>query len=118
MADSLDMLEYEKLDVYRVAVEHLAFVFKALPRVPRGNSALRDQWRRAAMSISLNIAEATGKPGVADRANKYAIARGEAMECGAILDVVRLLGFLPTSEVVAAKELIVRVVEMLTRMCL
>ena len=52
------MLDYEKLDVYRCAIEHLAFVFKSLPNIPRGYSALVDQWRRAAISVPLNIAEA------------------------------------------------------------
>ena len=111
------MLDYEKLDVYRCAIEHLAFVFKSIPNVPRGYSAVVDQWRRAAMSIPLNIAEAVGKTSEADRNNRYAIARGEAMECGAILDVVTLIEAVPEPELVAAKQLLVRVVGMLTKMC-
>ena len=39
------------------------------------------------------------------------------MECGAILDVVRLLNAVDTLELDAAKRLLVRVVEMLSRMC-
>ena len=111
------MLDYEKLDVYQRAIEHLAFVFKAIPSVPRGYSALVDQWRRAATSVPLHIAEAVGKTSDADRANRYAIARGEAMECGAILDVIRLLDVVPDTELPRAKELLVRVVGMLSRMC-
>ena len=82
------MLDYEKLDVYRCAIEHLTFVFRSLPKIPRGYSVVVDQWRRAAMSVPLNIAEAVGKTSDAERRNRYAIARGEAMECGAIVDVV------------------------------
>ena len=111
------MLDYEKLDVYRCAIEHLAFVFRSIPSVPRGYSALVDQWRRAAMSVPLNIAEAVGKTSEADRNNRYAIARGEAMECGAIIDVVRFLDVVPESELDTAKLLLVRVVGMLSRMC-
>jgi four helix bundle protein len=111
------MLDYEKLDVYRCSIEHLAFVFKALAALPKGFSSLGDQWRRAATSIPLNIAEAVGKPSRADRMNRFAIARGEAMECGAILDVVRLLDVLPAHETDAARTLVVRTVEMLTRLC-
>jgi four helix bundle protein len=110
------MLDYEKLDVYRCAIEHLAFVFRSLPAVPRGYAALVDQWRRAAMSVPLNIAEAVGKTSEADRMNRYAIARGEAMECGAIIDVVRLLDAVAAPELDAAKRLLVRIVEMLSRM--
>ena len=111
------MLDYEKLDVYQCAIQHLAFVFKSLPNVPRGYSALVDQWRRAAVSIPLNIAEAVGKTSEVDRNNRYAIARGEAMECGAILDVVRLIEAVPDTELAAAKSLLVRVVGMLSKMC-
>jgi hypothetical protein len=39
----------------------------------------------------------------ADRANKFAIARGEAMECGAILGVVGLLDAISSTEIDAAK---------------
>jgi four helix bundle protein len=56
------MLDYEKLDVYQCAIEHLACVFKWLPLLPRGHSALTDQWRRAAMSIPLNIGEGAARP--------------------------------------------------------
>lgn len=65
----------------------------------------------------MNIAEAVGKPSEADRANKFAIARGEAMECGAILDVVRVLRTIPSTELDRAKQLVVRIVEMLTKLC-
>jgi hypothetical protein len=40
-----------------------------------------------------------------------------AMECGAITDVVRLVGGVPEAELVAAKALLVRMVGMLTRLC-
>jgi four helix bundle protein len=111
------MLDYERLDVYQCSIEHLAIVFRAVALLPRGYSALADQWRRAAMSIPLNIAEAVGKRTDAERANRYAIARGEAMECGAILDVVRLVGGVSDGDVAAAKTLLVRSVGMLTKLC-
>jgi hypothetical protein len=39
------------------------------------------------------------------------------MECGAILDVVRLLNAVPEVDLVRGKHLVVRMVEMLTKMC-
>jgi hypothetical protein len=36
------------------------------------------------------------------------------MECGAILDVVRLLNTVPDADLVRSKQLVVRMVEMLT----
>ena len=69
------------------------------------------------MSVPLNIAEAVGTTSEADRNNRYAIARGEAMECGAIIDVVRLVGAVPESDLSAGKQLLVRVVGMLSKLC-
>jgi four helix bundle protein len=111
------MLDHEKLDVYKCSIEHLAFTFRSLALLPRGYSALVDQWRRAAMSVPLNIAEGVGKASDPERRHSYAIARGEAMECGAILDVVRLLDAIPEPDLIGAKVLVNRVVEMLSRMC-
>jgi four helix bundle protein len=110
------MLDHERLHVYRCAIEFLAIGFSLVERLPRGYGALGDQLRRAAVSIPLNIAEAAGKTSSNDRANFHAIARGSAMECGAILDVVRLLEVAP-GEVEQGKELLVRMVSMLTKMC-
>jgi four helix bundle protein len=56
------MLDHERLDVYRRAIEFLAIAFVVADRASRGYAALADQLRRAAMSIPLNIAEvAPGK---------------------------------------------------------
>src|SRR5437762_14375031 len=81
------MLSFQRLDVYRCAIEFVALCAPLVDGLPRGHAALSDQLRRAAMSIPLNIAEAEGRTGSADKARTYAIARGSAMECAAILDV-------------------------------
>ena len=69
------------------------------------------------MSIPLNIGEAAGKVSVAERRHCYQIARGEAMECGAILDAVSLLHEVPDAELADGKKLVVRIVGMLSKMC-
>lgn len=109
-------MDYEKLDVYRFSIEHLAFVLESIPRLPRGMAPLADQWRRAAMAIPLNIAEAVGKRSRPDRAASYVVARGEAMECGAIVDVVRLLGRIPEERLDEAKGRLRSIVAMLSRL--
>ncbi|MCA9575208.1 MAG: four helix bundle protein, partial [Myxococcales bacterium] len=81
------------------------------------HAELTDQLRRATLSIPLNIAEGAGKPTHKDRARFHAIARGSAMECGAILDLLRLQALADEERVAEAKVLLVRLVAMLTRMC-
>jgi four helix bundle protein len=111
------MLSHEKLDVYQRSIEFLAAALRICERLPRGQAPLADQFRRAAMSIPLNIAEGSGRAaGSADRTRFRGIARGSAMECGAIMDVVRLLDVAPEPDWAHAKALLVRVVEMLSKM--
>jgi four helix bundle protein len=111
------MLSFQKLDVYRCAIEFLALAAEVCAEVPRGNAALLDQLRRAASSIPLNIAEAAGRTGPADAARGYAIARGSAMECAAVLDALLILKVVDAKTHQRGCELLERVVAMLTRLC-
>jgi len=52
---------FEKLEVYQRAVEFAEAIFKLTNELPRGQAALADQFKRAALSISLNIAEGNGR---------------------------------------------------------
>jgi len=80
------MLDYERLDVYKKAIEFFSIAIKIMDKLPKGYSSLNDQFKRASLSIGLNIAEGSGKIKVFDRRRYYSIARGSAMESGAILD--------------------------------
>jgi four helix bundle protein len=109
------MFGFQRLDVYRCAVEFLALATNLATRAPRGFAPLADQLRRASLSIPLNIAEGSGKPD-RDARRFYGIARGSALECAAILDALCVLEFVPAPELVHPTELLERIVSMLTRM--
>jgi len=117
--DKAGVLDYQRLDAYQCALQFAGLAFQIIKALPRGNSALADQLRRATMSIPLNIAEGSGKTTAKERRRYHAIARGSAMECGAILDVLRLQDLHPQADSKAeeARTLLVRIVSMLTRMC-
>ncbi|MFC1571865.1 four helix bundle protein [Candidatus Margulisiibacteriota bacterium] len=51
---------------------------------------LKDQLRRAASSIVLNIAEGSGKWTKRDKVNFYRIARASAFECVGALDLISI----------------------------
>ena len=110
------MFGFQKLDVYRCAVQFLAIATKLAARLPRGHAALSDQLRRASLSISLNIAEGSGagRPGEARRF--YAIARGSALECAAILNAMIVVEVTDSQAVEEALGLLDRIVAMLTVM--
>lgn len=111
------MLDHEKLDVYQCAIRFVASALDLLAQLPKGHAQLADQLRRAAFSIPLNIAEGAGKVSPRDRSRFHAIARGSAMECGAIIDIIALLNAAPVDDLVDSKALLVRIVSMLSKMC-
>ena len=69
------------------------------------------------MSIPLNIAEGAGKRTGKDRSRFNAIARGSAMECGAIVDILYMQALVDRQKEAEAKALLVRLVAMLSKMC-
>ncbi len=107
---------HERLDVYRLAIEYTKWVF-AISRTMSGiHRHARDQLLRAAQSIPLNIAEGNGKATDADRRHFFEIARGSALECAAIQDVLEVSGAISPEENRKGKDLLDRIVAMLTKM--
>ena len=111
------MLDHERLDVYQCALQFVSVALQIIEKVSRGHAELIDQLRRATFSIPLNIAEGAGKVSAKDRGRYYAIARGSAMECAAIIDLLKLQGLAEAESVSEAKRLLVRLVAMLSKMC-
>jgi four helix bundle protein len=111
------MLGYQKLDVDQCAVRLLALCARLSADVPKGYGPLGDQLRRAAVSVTLNISEGSGRPAAGDAARFYGIARGSAMECGAILDALAAIGCAGEPTRSEAMGLVVCTVEMLSKMC-
>ncbi len=107
---------HEKLDVYRLAINYVAWVVKVSLKLKGDNRHAKDQWLRASQSIPLNIAEGNGKTTSADRRRFFEIARGSALECAAIQDVVEVLGFLEAEDNRQHKHDLDRIAAMLSRL--
>jgi four helix bundle protein len=103
-------LPHHKLLAYQAAVQLLLAVKAANIR----DAHLRDQAMRAAKSACLNTAEAAGRVARADKARVFAIARGEAVEATACVEVAALAG--DADEAAAARCVAIadRVVALLT----
>jgi four helix bundle protein len=107
---------HEKLDVYRLAIEYSKWAFLICKRLSGNHRHAREQLLRAAQSIPLNIAEGNGRTTDADRHRFLAIARGSALECAAIQDVLEVCGAIQPDENQSGKDLLIRIVAMLTKM--
>ncbi len=79
---------FENLDVYQKAIDFAIEISKITDSFPKGNYYLTDQINRAAVSISLNIAEGNGRFTQKDRNNFFYIARGSAFECVPLLKIL------------------------------
>ena len=108
-------LPHERLDVYRLALEFRRSL-APLPKV-RGIAPLRDQLFRAADSVVLNIAEGAGRNSRCDKQRHYEIAKGSATESAAALELLHNGGYLSTTAFQERRELVIRIVQMLSRLC-
>jgi four helix bundle protein len=108
------VLDHERLEVYRVALELHTLCCSLLPS--RGFGALRDQLERASLGVVLSIAEGSGRGSAADKRRFYEMARGSATESAAALEVLRLRRLVDPERLVEARSLAIRVVQMLSRL--
>ncbi len=83
------MFDFEKLDVYTKAKKFNKSVTLFLASSTKIDRTTKDQLRRAAFSIMLNIAEGSGRFTKPDKRNFYIIARGSTFECVAIFDYLK-----------------------------
>ncbi len=109
------LLDHERLDAYRVALELDALVVRIAAGMGRGYAGLRDQMLRASESTVLNLAESVGREG-ADRANRVRISKASLFELDAALTLARNRGVCPQPLRDEARALTVRLAGMLYRL--
>jgi four helix bundle protein len=112
----MNEFEHERLDVYKAAIELLVLADAVAAALPRGRGYLADQLRRAASSISFNIAE--GARGFASDENDrfYRMARRSATESAALFDACRVLWLTTEPSAQAGRAILLRIVAMLKAM--
>lgn len=81
------MFDFQKLHVYQRALEANKKVFLLLEGYEYVDIYWKSQFRRASISIVINIAEGTGRFTSAGQKYFYTIARGSIYECVALLEI-------------------------------
>ncbi len=77
---------FEKLDVYQEAMQWMVRVEELREKVGKKvSTALQDQLSRASSSISLNLAEGTGRWHKGEKRQFFWFARGSTYECVPII---------------------------------
>jgi four helix bundle protein len=112
----MNELEHERLDVYKAAIELLVLADAASATLPRARGYLAEQLRRAASSISFNVAEGAGAFASDENARFYRMARRSATESAALFDACRILSLTTEPSSQAGRAIPLRIVAMLTAM--
>ena len=112
----MQQFDHEKLHAYQVAIELVVLINEMIKNLPRGNSHLSDQLHRASTSIPLNIAEGAGEFSKNEKIRFYRIAKRSATECASILDICHRLSLIGEKNTTKARDLLIRIVSMLTKM--
>lgn len=108
--------DHERMDVYQSSLKFLVMSAGIIEAFPAGRSHLADQLHRAAVSITLNIAEGTGEFSKGDKARFYRMAKRSATECAAVLDICRELQIVPASSLVEGRDILITIVSMLIKL--
>jgi four helix bundle protein len=85
--ESLDRFLFEDLKVYNAALDLADSVIRLTRNFPPDFRFLKDQLRRAATSISLNIAEGNGRTQPSDRNRFFVISRSSCCACVPIIEL-------------------------------
>lgn len=109
------MFKFERLDAWKVSLELYRKIASATSRLKgRDQLFLADQIRRAALSISANIAEGTGREGIRESKQFFNIAKGSVYEVVSIPHVLRQESLLQADEFSEAYQLCDRIAGMLS----
>ena len=88
-------LNHQKLEVYRTSREFVKQCYKLTKSLPSDEKyGMVTQIRRAALSVHLNIAEASSRKSELERKRYFEISRGSVIEIDAALDVAKDLLYL------------------------
>jgi len=105
---------FEKLDVYEKSIDFVNQVYLATRKYPKEEMfGLTNQFRRAAVSISLNIAEGSAK--TKKDFNRFVdTARGSVFECVAILHISQKLSYISQLRCGELRDRLVEISKMLS----
>lgn len=110
----MNQFNFEKLEVYKEALELVDFVYKITKTWPSSERyILIDQLTRAAISVALNIAEGTSRTSK-DFAHFLSTSRGSVYECAAVITIAFNRSYITQEEYKKAYESCIKLARMLT----
>jgi len=111
------ILSHKKLDVYLLSLQLVKEIYRLTAKFPPEEKyVLANQLRRAAVSVSSNIAEGAARKSKPEKRRFYEIARSSAVEIDTQLEITLLLQYLEKTSIAAAEQHLESVFRMLSKM--
>jgi four helix bundle protein len=111
----MDYLGYRKLDAYSKAQELVKAVYVLLKQFPKEEQyALCSQLRRAAVSITSNIAEGVTRYSYKDKVHFLEVSYGSLMEVMSQIEIAYSLEYINQTDLQNMELLVVQVARLLT----
>ena len=103
----MEVFGYRRLIAYQKAKEVVKSTYKLLKKFPvEERYAMCDQLRRAAVSITSNIAEGVNRYSVKDKSHFIEVAFGSLMEVSSQFEIAEELGYITTEDRMSMDELV------------
>lgn len=103
----MEVFGYRRLIAYQKAKEVVKRTYKLLKKFPVVERyAMCDQLRRAAVSITSNIAEGVNRYSVKDKSHFIEVAFGSLMEVSSQFEIAEELGYITTEDRMSMDELV------------
>ena len=103
----MEIFGYRRLIAYQKAKEVVKRTYKLLKKFPvEERYAMCDQLRRAAVSITSNIAEGVNRYSVKDKSHFIEVAFGSLMEVSSQFEIAEELGYITTEDRMSMDELV------------
>lgn len=84
------MFKFERLNAWQQSIEVFEKVAEVVDGIPyKYQSSIGDQIRRSCLSISANIAEATGREGIKEQKYHFSVAKGSIYETVSLLYIIK-----------------------------
>ena len=109
-----DRFDFENLKVYQKSLEYIDFIYEVTKNFPKDEVfSLTNQFRRASVSICLNIAEGSG--GSKAEFNQFLkISRRSVRECVAVTEISFMRNFINTEDKKQSRRFCVELSRMLS----
>jgi four helix bundle protein len=109
------MFRFERLHVWRKAIELYDLADQAADQFPdKVRFSVADQLRRAALSVSCNIAEGSGRETVKESRHFFTMAKSSAFEVVSIMTICQRRGLVAPKEYSAVYGLAEEISKMLS----